>query len=339
MIRVVIASAAAERRAAIAAALDNDGGFAIVGEAQDGAAVVDRVRRLAPNVIVMDAVLPRVDAAAAISRIMSERPTPIVILASGGAAREVALALEALRAGALTVTPPPPSLGATAEGAAPGAEFAALVAAMAELRVVRRWRAGHAARPRGAIAKRRIVAMAASTGGPAALQRILAALPADYPLPILIVQHMTCGFVDGLAAWLDDMSAVRVKLAEQGETLAAGTAYVAPDACHLELAADATIALSRAPPVRGLRPSADVMFHAAARVFSAAVIAVILTGMGEDGIDGLRAVRGAGGRILVQDAASSVVFGMPRAAIAAGLADDVLPLAEIAPQLERMAVG
>jgi two-component system chemotaxis response regulator CheB len=342
MIRIVIASTSADCRSAIADALGADPALAIIAETGDGDAAFDQVRRLRPDIVLMDAVLPKVDGCATTKRIMIECPTPIVILSGGKNAREVALAFHALRAGALSVSLPPPPPG-TQDAEAVRAEFVALVTAMAQVRVVRRWKDRQAEeaprQPHEPGPRRRIIAIAASTGGPAALHRILADLPGDFPVPILIVQHMTSGFIGGFAAWLDTLTALKVKVAAHGEALCPHTAYLAADECHLGLAPDGTIALSREPPLHGIRPSADFLLHSVARVFGSAVVAVILTGMGQDGIEGLRTVRNGGGRIFVQDEASSVVFGMPRAALEAGLADGVLPLAAIAPHLIRVTCG
>jgi two-component system chemotaxis response regulator CheB len=161
---------------------------------------------------------------------------------------------------------------------------------------------------------------------------VLRALPADFPVPILVVQHIADGFVGGLADWLNTVSAVHVKVAEEGETIAPGVVYLAPDDRHLAVS-ERGVTLSEAPPVGGFRPSANVLFASIARVFGTSAVAVMLTGMGDDGVDGLRTMKSAGGTIVVQDEQSSVVFGMPKAAIAEGLADVILPLREMPAKL------
>jgi two-component system chemotaxis response regulator CheB len=213
---------------------------------------------------------------------------------------------------------------------------------MAQVKVVRRWAPReHVARPPQAQPQRgaavRLVAMAGSTGGPAALQRILADLPGDFPAPILVVQHIAAGFVHGLAEWLDAGSPLRVKVAEDGEPLQPHVVYLSPDERHLGVSASARIELSGAPPVGGFRPSGSHLFASAGRLYGRAVAAVILTGMGSDGVDGLREVRAAGGTVLAQDEESSVVYGMPRDAVAAGLVDAVLSVNEIGPRLAALA--
>src|SRR5262249_33639512 len=179
----------------------------------------------------------------------------------------------------------------------------------------------------------KLVAIAASTGGPAALQSLLSGLPGDLVAPILVVQHITRGFAPGLAAWLNRLCDLHVKVAEPGEPLAPHTVYIAPDDRHLGVADRASVLLSAAPPVGGFRPSGTFLFESVAQVFGAGALAVMLTGMGEDGVAGLLAVRRHGGRVLGQDEKSRAVFGMPGAAIAGGLVDLVLPLENLAPRL------
>jgi two-component system chemotaxis response regulator CheB len=180
------------------------------------------------------------------------------------------------------------------------------------------------------------VVIAASTGGPGALHRILSQLPCDFSAPILVVQHNTPGFMPGLVSWLNGSSDLPVKVAQQGELLQPHTVYLAPDERHLGVSAQRTVALSDAPPIGGFRPSATYLFETAARAFGSSVIAVILTGMGEDGVEGLRAVKEADGRIIAQDEKSSVVWGMPGSAVGAGLAGLVLPLESIPARLVEL---
>ena len=172
--------------------------------------------------------------------------------------------------------------------------------------------------------------IAASTGGPGRLQQVFANLPGDFSVPILVVQHNAPGFMPGLAHWLGNSCDLRVKVAEPDEPLLPGTVYLAPDDAHLGVTPLSTVLLSDAAKIGGFRPSATYLFDSAAQVYAAAVLALILTGMGDDGVEGLRSVRRAGGRILAQDETSSIVWGMPGAAVAAGLPDLVLPLDALA---------
>jgi len=180
--------------------------------------------------------------------------------------------------------------------------------------------------------------MAASTGGPAAIQKIISELPAAFP-PILVVQHIARGFIDGFATWLNTAGALRVRVAEAGEALQPGTVYVAPDDRHLGVSSRMQIDLAETPPIGGFRPSASHLFRSVAKQFGPAALAVVLTGMGDDGCEGLEEVRRQGGRVVAQDETSSVVFGMPAAAISAGLADGIVPIGEIAHTMKSLVSG
>ena len=339
MLRAVVAEDSATARALLVAVLSADPGIEVVGEARNGAEAVTLTRRLRPDVVTMDITMPQMDGFEATREIMASVPTPIVIVTASFRAREVQTSLDALEAGALAVLAKPPGPGAPGFDQA-AQQLVAYVKALSQVKLVRRWRPGSPAsggvHPRRVPEDRRdepggsltpdLVAIATSTGGPAALHRLFAALPADFPLPILVVQHIARGFTDGLADWLGKSTALRVKVAEHGEPLEPHTVYLAPEDRHLGVSGPFSVALSSAPPVGGFRPSGTFLFESAARARGAGTVALILTGMGSDGVEGLAEVRRAGGRIIAQDEESSVIFGMPGAAIAAGVADVVLPL-------------
>ncbi|MGH7435212.1 MAG: chemotaxis protein CheB, partial [Polyangiaceae bacterium] len=267
---------------------------------------------------------------------------PIVIVSAGIDLREVEISVHALRAGALTVIEKPvgPAAADFEEGRR---RFLATVKAMAQVKVVRHWplRTGSelpGTEPRtNSTGQARIVALAASTGGPSALCEVLASLPGDFPLPVLVVQHIARGFVPGFASLLTTHVSLRAKVAEPGEPLEPRTIYVAPDDSHMGLKDARTVLVSSAPALGGFRPSASFLFESVAGVFGKSTLAVVLTGMGQDGLEGLQAVRRAGGQIIAQDEATSVVFGMPGAAVAAGLADATLPLQSIGRHIARTA--
>jgi two-component system chemotaxis response regulator CheB len=219
-------------------------------------------------------------------------------------------------------------------------ELIAVVKAMSQVKVVRRRQ-----RPRPTVAlpplrvrpqRPRVLAIAASTGGPEALHMLLPELSPEFPIPILIVQHITAGFIGGLVGWLAATVSLPVKLAEHGETLSGGTIYFAPDDYHLGIAVNLCAVLSSAAPMRGFRPSANFLFETAANAFGPAALAVILTGMGNDGLDGLQAVKRRGGCVIAQDEETSVVFGMPGAAIGAGVADAIPALDAIGRGLNEL---
>ncbi|MGH7805695.1 MAG: chemotaxis-specific protein-glutamate methyltransferase CheB, partial [Candidatus Binatia bacterium] len=309
MIRALVVDDSASARASIAAILREDDEIEVVGEASDGLAAVELTKKLRPDVVTMDLEMPGLDGFGATQEIMIERPTPIVVVSAMSHVAEAEAAVRALGAGALAVLrkPPGPTNAAYARAAE---EMRETVKAMAEVKVVRRIRA---ARPMpapkasaGVAEHTRLIAIAASTGGPAALQTVLAALPRDLPVPILVVQHIASGFTAGLATWLTHATGRPVKLAEHGESLVPATVYVAPEDHHLGATAERTVALSADPPIGGFRPAATYLFRSVAAAYGRAVTAVILTGMGRDGVDGLRAVRQAGGRVLAQDEETSV---------------------------------
>lgn len=335
MIRVVVAEDSLTVRQLLVAILESDPEVRVVGQAKDGAEAVELTLRLKPDLITMDVHMPTLDGLEATKEIMVRAPTPIVIVSSSSSREDVGLSMDALRAGALmVVTKPDDPHSEVFNGRR--AQFLTMAKAMAQVKVVRRWAprtrpVTPAARPRRAAgAQLRLLAIAASTGGPAALQRILADLPHNFPAPIIVVQHIAAGFVGGLADWLDGSCNLHVKVAEHGEPLLAGTVYLAPDERHLGVTPDAHIAVSATPPVNGFRPSGTYLFESAARSYGAALAAIILTGMGNDGVAGLAAVNAAGGPVLAQDEATSVVYGMPREAIEAGVVDAILPIDSIA---------
>jgi two-component system chemotaxis response regulator CheB len=337
-LRVLVAEDSVTARRLLVEMLQTDPGIAVVGEARNGIEAVDLTVRLRPDLVTMDIRMPKMDGFEATRQIMVEAPTPIVIVSAVSNLREVEVSMHALRLGALTVLAKPsgPDVPDFEEQRH---RLLQTVKAMAQVKVVRRWpdRLPAAAALPATRIHPRIVAMAASTGGPAALAHILTHLPADFTLPVLIVQHIARGFVDGFANWLNTSCALRVKVAEHGEPLQPRTVYVAPDDRHLGVADESTVAVTASPAVDGFRPSGTALFDSVARVFGNTAVAVVLTGMGVDGVAGLRAVRLAGGRILAQDEDSSVVFGMPGAAVAAGLADATVPLEAIAARLLELA--
>lgn len=344
MIRVLVADDSPTARALIVAILSRDAELCVVGEAAHGLEAVALTRQLRPDIVTMDLRMPRMDGMEATQEIMATIPTPVIIVTASLAREDIEFSMQCLKLGALAILAKPtgpdsPNFEEIAQ------DLIANVKALSQVKVVRHWRTKAAtpvkkkATARN-VAAPEVVAIAASTGGPAALQQILAALPEDFPAPILVVQHITAGFSKGLAEWLNKECRLHVKLAVSGAELAAGTVHIAPDHAHLGVTSGRRLMLDRSPPLHGFRPSGNYLFTSAARVFGDATLAVILTGMGEDGVEGLQAVRQAGGHVLAQDEASSVVFGMPAAAIRTGVVQEVLPLEAIAARLiQRLPVG
>ncbi len=339
MIRILVVDDSPTARQSLVQVLQADPEVQIVGEASDGLEAVEMTRRLRPDLVTMDVQMPRMDGYEATKEIMIESPTPVVVVTAGLGDPEVSASMRALRAGAVCVLQKPPGPGAPGH-AREAQQILETVKAMSQVRVVHRIRqpAPPVAAPRGPKPVR-VVAIAGSTGGPGVLHQILSALPGDFPVPILVVQHMTVGFTPGLASHLGGGSPLRVKVAEAGDTLAPHTVYLAPDDRHLMVSGAGSVTLSDAPAVGGFRPSASVLFESVAKAFGSGTVAVVLSGMGEDGVAGLRAVKQAGGRVVVQDEETSVVFGMPGAAITAGLAERGIPAGAIAGTLLTLASG
>ena len=350
MIRVLVADDSATARALIVALLSAEPDLCVVGEARNGREAVDMAERLAPDVVTMDIQMPVLDGLLATQDMMTRTPTPIIIVSSSSRVGDVELSLEATRAGALLVLPKPqgPSIS---EGAADQRHLVNMVRALAGVKVVRRHTAGSpravgrrvppaSSRSRGAAAPR-LVAIGASTGGPAALQTILADLPRSFPLPILVVQHIAHGFTPGLVHWLGGATRMHVRVATFGELALPGTVYVAPDDRHLgiRLGEDRAprLLLDVAAPIGSFRPSASYLFRSISAALGAAAVSVILTGMGDDGVAGLRYAYDAGGHVIAQDEASSVIYGMPREAVLAGVVNEVLGVSEIASHLMELA--
>jgi two-component system chemotaxis response regulator CheB len=340
MVRVVVAEDSLTLRELLVELLRSDPEIEVVGEAKTGAEAVELAARLRPDLIAMDIHMPVMDGLEATKEVMVRAQTPIVLITSSTSREDARLSLDALRAGALMVIPKPDNPASPAfDGRRE--HLLSMVKAMAQVKVVRQWQRHLARRPPVPRPPRRrpatqLIAMAASTGGPVSLQHILTSLPADCEIPIVIVQHIAEGFVAPLASWLNESCNLRVKVAEDGEPLAPRTVYLAPDRFHLGATSGGQAELSAAPPIGGHRPSATHLFSSAARSYGPRLTAVILTGMGRDGVDGLRQVKTAGGWVVAQDEASSVVYGMPGEAVREALVDVVLPLDEIGPYLATL---
>lgn len=328
-IRVVVADDSPTARHLLVSLCERDPEIAVVGQAKDGAEAVQLTRRLRPHLVLMDVHMPHMDGLEATKTIMREVPTPIIVVTSGTAHRDVEAGLSAIRLGALTVLPKP--VGPGVNGFDQSAErLTSMVKALAAVKVVRR-RVGttRGGTPAGT-PRPRLVAVAASTGGPPAVCRFLQHLPADLPVPVVVVQHLVAGFMPGLVDWLRVEVPFHVTQAQDGDRLRAGTVYLAPDDRHLVVGADLRAHLTAEPRVAGFRPSASVLFESLAQGFGRSIVAVVLTGMGSDGLEGSLAIRRAGGRVLAQDEQSSAVYGMPRAVAEAGATDLVGPPEELA---------
>ena len=351
LVRVLIADPCTATRSLLVALCRHDPGIGVVGEAVNGAQAAELARLLRPSLVLMDIGMPGLDGVECTKLIMRESPTPIIVLTNSTSARDVEAGLRAVRHGALTVLPKPSvpesARASAAQAGANGHDLTAekaarhlvsMVKALSDVKVVRR----RSDRPDAVSvhdpsAQLHIIGIAASTGGPPALARLLQELPADLPVPVVVVQHIVEGFLPGLVAWLGADVPFRVVEATDGAHLVPGTVYLAGDGHHLEVDAQLRAHLTGAPPVAGFRPSATVLFASMARTLGPAAIGVVLTGMGTDGLEGLRQLRSAGGRVLAQDQQTSVVNGMPGAVVTAGLAHVVGPVTRLAADLSDRA--
>jgi two-component system chemotaxis response regulator CheB len=334
-LRVLVTDDSLFMRAAIKKMLLADGRFEIVGEAKDGREAVDKVEALKPDVCTMDFNMPRLDGAAAVREIMKRRPTPVVMLSAHTqkGARET---FEALAAGAVDFLAKP-SGEVSAELVKIGPLLVAKLVAAAQAQPMTLGSstpAKAAARltaPRGVgLVGPKVVVVGVSTGGPAALGRFLPRFPNDTSLALIVVQHLPAGFTAALAERLDGLCAIRVREAVDGDRPEAGLALVAPGDRQLHIELDGRVRVIDGPEVNGVRPSADITMRAAAAAFGRRAVGVIMTGMGRDGADGMRAIRAAGGATLAQDEASSVIWGMPRASVEAGVVDKIVALDALA---------
>ena len=284
------------------------------------------VRAQIPDVLLID--LTSVDALSAIERIMAERPTPILALDPGTLSREEAF--RALALGALDVAERP---------ASPGPEYwhstARRLTMLAQVRVVRhvQGKLKRLAAQESPETPFPLVAIAASLGGPKAISHVLRMIPRKFPAPVAICQHISDGFTEGLAHWLSTETPLRVLEATHEQMMEQGTVYIAPSGGHMLVRSDGKLVLDTRPPVRGFRPSCDLLLSSAAESFGRRCIGVILTGMGRDGARGLKEIRDRGGRTIAQNAETCAVYGMPREAVLIGAAEEVLPLDRIGPTL------
>jgi two-component system chemotaxis response regulator CheB len=341
-LRVLIADDSAFMRGAIARLLGADDRFEVVGQARDGAEAVQLASELSPHLVTMDFNMPGLNGAEATRRILAAKPVGIVMLSAHtvqGATETVA----ALAAGAVDFVTKPGGEVSTQLGEVRDELIQKLIAASRArinaaavedpLPTSRRPASSRTfpAPPPGL----RLVVVAVSTGGPAALERLMAKFPQRDSVAGVIVQHMPIGYTTALAERLDGIAACTVREAKAGDKLKGGVVLVAPGGTHLEVDKLCNVRLTEAPPVHGVRPAADVTLKSAALAFGPRLIGVVMTGMGRDGATGLAAVKSAGGITLAQDAATSTIYGMPKAAVDLGVVDQILPLGELAGAIDR----
>ena len=333
-IRVLVVDDSALMRKLIPAILARDSSIEVVGTAMDGAFALKKIEELQPDVVTLDLEMPRMDGLEMLRLIMKRAPLPIILFSThskeGGYATLKALAL-----GAVDFLQKP-------KDAAAGRLEEIADQLIAKIKVAKRAakrklppvtvveelsRVTKGARP--TLPPRRVIAVGISTGGPNALQYMLSQIPSDFLSTILVVQHMPEGFTEMFARRLDECCPIEVHEARSGDLLIAGRALICPGNRHMmvrRMPRGDMVVLSDGPPVNGHRPSADVLFHSVAQEFGLMAVGVLMTGMGEDGAEGLGAIKAAGGMTIAQSEESCVVSGMPRAAILKGYANKVIPL-------------
>ena len=323
-------------RKLISEIIDASDEFRVVGTARNGLDALSQIHSLEPSIVTMDLEMPELDGLQALGYIMSETPRPVVMLSGASTGRGGDLTIRALELGAVDFVWKPSGpisldLPLVRERLLAALRAAACVNLGGVPMLGRTGAPRRTAAPATAGA-RTIVAIASSTGGPRALAEVIPRLPAQLDAAVLVVQHMPSGFTRSLATRLDGLSPLVVSEAAAGTPVTHGRVYVAPGGFHMRVVMTAegpAISLDETPPIWGVRPSADPLFRSVAELFGAQVVGVVLTGMGRDGAAGLRAIRDAGGGAIVQDAATSIIYGMPQAALAAAGADRVAPLPEV----------
>jgi two-component system chemotaxis response regulator CheB len=320
-IRVLVVDDSSTLRRALTQMLSEDPALLVVGEANDGVAAVRMAIELRPDVITMDVDMPGLDGLAATAAIMAEAPSRVLIVCALGEARQMDLSFRAISAGALELISKPAGGDHLHKW---GRQVAEAVRLMADVPVVRRRRTpGAGALSAGAAGTVDVFGLVASTGGPPALVTVLGGLPKTLRIPLLVVQHLAEGFTPGLVRWCSQTLSLPVELASDAAPCRPGHVYLPPDGHDLELDPQGLLRTPRSTGVH--RPSGNRMLHSLARSCGARAGGIVLTGMGDDGAQGLLAIRNAGGLTFAQDEATSVVFGMPAVAVACGATSTPLP--------------
>ncbi len=347
-INVLVVDDSSVQRMLLVHLLESDPRVSVIAAVADGQSALDFIQTTTPDVVLMDLHMPGLDGFETTRRIMETKPLPIVICSATARAGDAIIAFRAMEAGAVACLEKPVGRD-HADYEKRAGEILQTVKSMSEVRVVRRWARSPTVVGSGstapivingnAQARIRFIGIGTSTGGPPALQTILAGLPKDFSAPILIVQHIAHGFLPGMADWLGQTTGFRVHIAAHGVEPMPGHVYLAPDNFHLGLNAAGRILLTKEEPENGLRPAVAHLFRSLAETFGPAAVGVLLTGMGADGAAELKLMRDRGAVTIAQDRESSVVHGMPAEAIKLGGATHVLPADRIAGLLSSLVNG
>lgn len=349
-IRVLVVDDSAFARVVISREIGSDAEVEVVGTAIDGVDAIEKIKSIRPDVVTLDIEMPRMDGMSTLRKVMKEYPTPVIVL-SRLTTEDAETTIHALEAGAIDFVPKSPLASSGRISLAAGSLIEKIKLA-AEVDVCRlkamstrnkprelnRNRLKHdLPRMRGRSRPQSVVIIGSSTGGPKALCDLIPDLPGDIPAAMLIVQHMPAGFTGSLAMRLDQLAQIGVKEAETGDPIRPGQALLAPGGYHLLVDSGDTVTLSSTmPPRHGLRPAVDVTMETAAGSYGGGCIGVVLTGMGCDGRDGAAIISKAGGRVIVQDEGTSVIYGMARSVVESGKADRIVPLSDMSRQIVEM---
>ena len=349
MIKVLVVDDSAVARDWIIYLLNSQPDITVIGVAKDGREAITAVLQLAPDVVTMDVMMPNMDGLEAARTIMAQTPVPIAIVSGHWDPNERANTFRALEEGALACVSKPRGIGHP-DYEKNVKELVETVCALSKLKNLRSWwRPGKPvstpvqnAPARRTLPAVEVVAIGVSTGGPPVLKTILAGLPREFPVPILIVQHIARGFLTGMVDWLAAAVSVPIRIPSHGERALGGHVYLAPDDFHFGVESQGNgvrMLLRDSEKENGVRPAASFLFRSVAKAFGKKAMAVLLTGMGKDGAEELRVLRERGALTIAQDKATSTVHGMPGEAIRLGAATYVLPPEKIAATLATLARG
>ena len=341
-IRVLIVEDSRVIREFLEHIIGHDPRLQIVGSVGSGEEALRVLDSAAPDVISMDIRLPGMDGFETTERIMSERPTPIVVVSATVECEELRITMKALRAGALSVLEKPPGTSSV-EYEALAERMCTQLAIMSQVRVVRRRASAAPLRQleRRVPASRRdyrMLGIVSSTGGPSALVQLLGGLPPDFPLPIALVQHITASFLEGFASWLESVCPFPVVIVRDSVLPKPGKVYLATPDRHLRMEGG-YLQVGLGDPVCAQRPSGTVLLKSLAKAFGVNALGVVLTGMGEDGAEGLLQIKKSGGYTIAEDESTAVVYGMPAEAVRLGGVSESLPLPAIAPRITELTLS
>ncbi len=330
-IRVLVVDDSVFIRDVIASILSTDDDIKVIGEAANGREAVEKVLTLKPDLVTMDIDMPVMSGLEAIEEIMARQPVPILVITSHTDSKT---AYSAISNGALEVVEKPEIDSDKTE------KFIKNIKLLSKVKVISHIRgSSHRSRidnDKKSETGKKIIAIASSTGGPRALSTILSNLPENLNIPIVVAQHITDDFVPGMVQWLNEASRLEVRLGKVGEMLKAGKVYISPSENHMEINSQKAIAFVERAQNDIYFPSCDLLLSSVANVYGAGSVGIILTGMGSDGVLGIRKIRDAGGITIAQDEETSVVFGMPKVAIKNGCIDKVLPINDVSGEITHL---